>query len=268
MAGYILLGGKMTKFMLKRTWNDPLRNILMCILIILPSIDLLFFLKPIFLGSTILKPDYATFLTANSGTKILQQIYLWIMPLYCLILNADECIRDYNSKYYNILSAKYSKKKYVQSCMKKSFLTTVLIIVLGLTLNLLLCHIIFFGGKFDIYGYEEITITSQFLQWEIDHPLLNNLLFIMITGFVSGLISVFGTVSALLFKDKKIVYGVTLFVWFVPFLNKDSLMYLFQPHSEYLLDTIVPIGLWTCIPYVLYIIIGYFKEVYIEKETL
>ena len=45
-------------------------------------------------------------------------------------------------------------------------------------------------------------------------------------------------------------------------------MYLFQPHTEYDLDTLVPIGVTVSCIYIAYILFGYFKEVRFGKTTI
>ncbi|MDD4371970.1 MAG: hypothetical protein PHD56_12985 [Anaerostipes sp.] len=132
-------------------------------------------------------------------------------------------------------------------------------------LNLVLSHILFRGGIFNPYG--EDFSTSLFYLWEIKHPFLTNILFIVITSFVCSLIGMVGTITSLMLKQKKVIYGITMLFWVVPFLQEKSLMLLFQPHSEYVLDTLIPIALKTCIPYIIYIIFGYFKEVYFAKKA-
>lgn len=88
----------------------------------------------------------------------------------------------------------------------------------------------------------------------------------MITSFFSGLIAVVGVMSSMLLKSKKMIYGITMMMWIVPTLQEKNLMLLFQPHSEYVLDTLIPIGLKTAMIYIVYIALVYGKEIIFEKK--
>lgn len=252
---------------LDRIWKDKFRCCLMIVLLFLPSLEVFVYVNEIIHGGAVLIPDYAFFLTCNalSMDYFLQSLFLWFMPLYCLILATDNCIEDYNLNYKNILISKVGRKQYVISNLKKSFSVIFTLVGCALLMNLVLVHIAFHGGIYDPYGDE--LITSLFYQWEIDYPFLTNLLFTFITAFICGLLSMVGTMLGIILHDKKLVYGVTMLLWFVPFLQKKSLMLLFQPHSEYVLDTLIPIFVEVFVTYTLVIVLGYYKEVHFEKKA-
>lgn len=256
-------------FLIKRLWKDSIRNILFCIILFYPLIEIIFYLKDIPLGEKVYYPDYSFFLMCNTaGTgHMFQTILLWFMPIYCLVLTADDCIEDYNLGLRNVIISKIGKKKYVQSHLAKSFIYTFILVLGALVINLVMVHIIFAGGQFSPFA-DEGNFASLFYQWEVNHTLLTNILFLIITAFMCGLIAMVGTINAIMIHNKKIVYGVTMVFWFIPFLQKKSLMYLFQPHSEYVLDTLLPIGVTVSCVYIVYILFGYFKEVHFGKTTI
>ena len=94
---------------------------------------------------------------------------------------------------------------------------------------------------------------------------MTNLLFTLVTAFVTGMISMVGTVLGIVVHNRKLVYGITMLLWMIPFLKKKSLMLLFQPHSEYVLDTLVPLAIEVLVIYLGVIMIAFFKEVCFEK---
>ena len=51
-----------------------------------------------------------------------QSLLLWFMPIYCLVLTADDCIEDYNIGLKNVIISKIGKKKYVQTHLIKSYI--------------------------------------------------------------------------------------------------------------------------------------------------
>ena len=59
-----------------------------------------------------------------------------------------------------------------------------------------------------------------------------------------------------------------MLMWFIPFLKEKSMMLLFQPHSEYVLNTLIPVGLEILLVYGIYIGVGYYREVYYGKDII
>lgn len=247
---------------------NRLRVAVIAAILLFPILEIIYYFWDILkMGGSVLKPDYAFFLACNTVGigHFFQAVFLWLMPLYCLFLCADDCIEDYITGYKNMLISRLGRKKYVDMHLRKSYILTFCIISCSLLLNLLLVHIVFYGGQHSPYSDE--LVTSHFYQWEADNPFLANLLFIFMTAFISGLISMVGTMAGIVLHNKKMAYGITMLLWGIPFLQKKSLMLLFQPHSEYVLDTLVPLALEVILLYVAFILLGYCKEVYFEKKN-
>lgn len=251
----------------QRIWRNRGRNLLTLTILLLPSLDLLSCLYDIIFMSVVVPiPDYAFFLmTQASHFSFLSQfLFLWVMPLYALVLTCDDCLEDYKTQYSHVMMSRIGKKRYIHTHMAKSFLYMFFLTASALLLNLLLCHLLFSEGAFNSFG--EDFRPDAFYQWEKAHPLLTNLLFTVIVSFFSGFIAVVGVMSAVLFQNRKLVYGITMMFWFVPTLQEKSLMLLFQPHSEYVLNTLIPIGVRTGLMYGIYILLIYAKEVLLEKK--
>jgi len=255
-------------YLILRLWKSPVKKLLYCIIIFYPTLEVIFYVRDVLRGGSVFIPDYAFFLTCNSvGVgHMFQAVLLWFMPVYCLLLTADDCINDYKTGSKNILVLKSGNKVYVKSQLIKSFFCTFTMVIVALLVNLIMVHIIFYGGKFD--PYDDGVYVSDFYQWEVDFPLLANILFSLITAFFCGLISMVGTINAICIKDRKIVYGLTMLMWFIPFLKEKSMMLLFQPHSEYVLNTLIPVGLEILLVYGIYIGVGYYREVYYGKDII
>lgn len=259
---------KLLGFLVTRLWRNPIRKGLFCIILFYPLLEILLYLYDVTRGGAVYYPDYAFFLMCNTAGvgHLPQSLLLWFMPIYCLILTADDCVEDNKIGYRNILICKCGKKRYIKSHLIKSFICIFVMIFSALLINLLMVHLVFRGGQFSPYGEEEYT--SAFYQWEISYPLLTNLLFSFITAFFCGLISMVGTMTAIRIKNKKLVYGITMLMWFIPFLSKNSIVLLFQPHSEYVLDTLIPLGACIIVVYGLYIVLGYFGEMRYGKDAI
>lgn len=249
-----------------RICADKMKKAIITVMLLWPVTDIMYyFYDTVKYGHAVFVPNYAFFLTCNSTRvgHVFQSVFLWFMPLYCLLLCTEDCIEDYATGYKNILVSRIGRKAYVSQHLKKSFTVVFFVVVASLFLNLVMVHIVFYGGQFS--PYDDEMVLSRFYQWETDLPLAANILFLLVTAFACGLISVAGTMMGIAFHSRKLVYGITMLLWFIPFFQKNSIVLLFQPHSEYGPDTLVPLGIEVVVLFSVVILLGYMKEVRIEK---
>lgn len=255
-------------FFWRKTWNNRLRNIFIVLLIFFPTLEVFIHIRQAIASGTAYYPDYCSFLSCNTvGVgHTLQSIYLWLLPLYMLFIFSNDCIWDFESGYVNLIQAKMGKKKYIIENLKKSFWGASGIICIGLLLNLLISHIVFFGAAGD--KYEDELILNTFYRFEIEHKLLTNIIFILLCSFVLGMVSMASTMMSISIKNIKIVYGFIFTLWIALCLKKNSVVLLFQPHSEYYLDTLIPLFLEVVFLFGVICLIFYLKETKFEKKNI
>ncbi|MCD7826198.1 MAG: hypothetical protein LUH14_09600 [Clostridiaceae bacterium] len=240
---------------LDRIFCDKIKLTIILILILLPTADVFIIL---FQSKTEILPYalYATFLSGYSKGHILQSLYLWFVPLYFLLITGDNCIEDYQTGYKSILVSKIGKASMIRKNLCISFMLPFLILVVGLTLNLIAAMIAFrngayspMGGEYAVYDALNMPETLLF-KLSYTHPLSANLIYILAAAFLSGLISMVGTSFSLILHERKFVYSITFALWLGPLLMKNSSMLLFQPFSEYGFNVLMPIFLWITAIYV------------------
>lgn len=91
----------------------------------------------------------------------------------------------------------------------------------------------------------------------MQHPLMANLLFDLVTSFVCALICTVGVALSLALRNRKIVYSMSLLLWLLPVaLAKKSLLLLFQPFSEYDFNDLLPTFAAVTIVYLLVIVLS------------
>jgi len=195
-----------------------------------------------------------------------QAVFLWFMPLVVIVIAVEDCIEYQKIGYQDILISKAGKKQYILHQLLKGFWAIFLLVEFALVINLILVHIVFEGGQFSPYSMDG-TI-SELHNWEMSLPIVTNLIFATITAFFSGLITMVGIITTFQTNDRRIVYGITLIFWFVPFLRKNSLMLLFQPYAEYGIETLMPIGVSVGLLYMLYILLCYGRKVWFDKTSI
>ena len=120
-----------------------------------------------------------SFLCGNSVGigHIFQGLYLWLIPLYCLVISSNDCLMDQERGYDNILISRIGKRKMLYRLLIKNFILLSVLVFLSLSLNLLCVHLMFRGGK---YNPSEISALNNFTIFWNNHPLLNNFVHILI----------------------------------------------------------------------------------------
>lgn len=250
----------------ERLFSDYVKSGIALFLLLGPSIEIIYHVMHCLKYSRNFEmADLVAYLTGNNAGigHVFQTVILWFLPLYLLVILAEDCIVEHKIGYKNILISKCGKKKYIKTHLKKSFIIGFLIVFCGIMFNLLLVHITFWGAIED-KGIV-LDAESNLLSWLYQYPLLANIVFGIIVAWCAGLISAVGTMVAIVFHDRKLVYSITMVIWLVPVMMKKSLMLLFQPFSEYDIDTLLPIFFGVSIAYIVIILALYGKEVTNEK---
>lgn len=255
-------------YFIKRIWNNRFRNTLIFALLFFPSAEALIYVRQALDTGEVFFPDYNFFLAGNSvGVgHVFQALFLWPLPLYLLLIFSNDCLMDSASGYINILASRMGKKRYIKDNLKKSFWGGFALVFIALLIDLAVVHILFAGGTGDMYGEE--LLLDPFLIWETEHRTLASLLFAAVCALVSGMIAMAGTMLSISVRQRKIVYGLILLLWFVLFLKKNSIMLLFQVHSEYMLDVLAPLLLQAVLLFGLLTVVFYVKETRFEKESI
>ncbi len=223
-------------YYLKRLFNDPLKVSVLLFIMLLPFFETIWYIAELIKYNTVTNPSYSAFLCAGSVGigHIFQGILLWFAPLYFLILCSEDCIQDIETGNINSLISKWGVKKYIKTNLLKSFLFSFSIIQISLIVNLLVTYSFFWGGT------ESRIITSineiDFYSFSVANPLLMNIIYILLTSVIIGIISVSGTALAIALRKRKFVYPICLFMWYLSCTIPDSLLYATQPFTEYGLD--------------------------------
>lgn len=95
----------MLHFFVKRNFSTLSTVITALWIFIIPIIEPWWYIYQIIQGNFAYQPDYAFFLCGNTVGigHIFQGVYLWLIPLYCLVLSANDCLTDHERGYDNIL---------------------------------------------------------------------------------------------------------------------------------------------------------------------
>ncbi|MGE9874345.1 hypothetical protein ACQQ9V_00200 [Hornefia butyriciproducens] len=209
-------------------------------------------------GLEMYQPMYATFQSLPGiAFHIIHRIYSWFMPLYLIIIFSEPVIEDAETHIVNCLMCREGRDAYVRNLLRNSFVGGFSLIMLAMLINLVLCCIVFRDGTHMDMDPEDFPENTLYVLSHA-HPLAANLIFAAITAFVSALIGTVGTAVALAVPDRKIVYGFSLLMWFVPLASKKSLMLVFQPFSEYGFGDLIPIFAVVTISYIIVIAVAVF----------
>ncbi|AIM15978.1 hypothetical protein HW35_06285 [Bacillus sp. X1(2014)] len=203
-------------------------------------------------------PAFAFFLSSSSIGHAPQILLLWFLPIYFLLLGADDAIQDYKTGYRNILISKIGKKRYFLEKLITSFSISSIAMFITLFVNFILVSIIFANGTFS-KGLMEMELEgNKLFNFSIEHPFIAITVFSVVSCILAGLAGTLGVSASLFFLDRKYAYASSFFIWFLLVLNKQSLIYVFQPFTEYGFDVIIPIfllaiGILITIPLIVFI---------------
>lgn len=266
-------------YRIKRTVNSRLKKLLMIILILLPSIEVVQWLIACSGNSEAEIPFalYNTFLASTCRGHVIQKIYLWFLPLYYIVLINDDLIVDYDTGNKNIIICRKGKNGYLFTNLLYSFLIPLVITAVGLFLNLVLMCIFFRNGTYSPFlEWGEIPVSAKanayisssdnkLFQFSFLHPLAANLIFILETSIIAGLISTLSGALSIVMHDRKTAYAISYAFWLIPISMKHSSMLLLQPFSEYGFKYLIPILIWLLVTYIATIIIAVVWEMKIHE---
>lgn len=210
------------------------------IMLVFPSLEIVQILFQINAGLSVPQPLYAFFLAGYTNYGMLQSLFFWFLPIYLLLLVADDSIVEFEKGYHNIIWSKYSKRRYYMEKVFTSFLVSFVVIFLALLLNLLLVNVVFRNGTYSLYEGLDLSENGFFVQC-VNHPLITDIAYLILASLIAGVCGSFGAACSLFFKDKKYAYAVTFAMWFVLGFQRKSNMYILQPFNEYPLSVLLEI---------------------------
>ena len=103
----------MLRFLIKRNLSTLSTVMVLLWIFILPFLESWWYIYQIIPGNYAYQPDCAFFLCGNSVGigHIFQGLYLWLIPLYCLVISSNDCLMDQERGYDNILISRIGKRK-------------------------------------------------------------------------------------------------------------------------------------------------------------
>lgn len=248
------------KMYLSRILNDRIKLAITILVVLIPAMEIIQIAWQFRNGNSMPNPHYATFLSLYTIRHYLHKILFWFLPVFLLLIANEDCLEDNDIKYRNILLIREGKKKYIKDKVMGSFLISFIVVGLGLLINMVLVYICFSDGTYlkdEFLDYKEYDISRI----TVPYPIAANLAYIALTAFLAGLLGVAGTSLAMTLGNRKVVYGLTFLLWFIPVMSKKSLMYVIQPFIRVNYQDILPtlIGLILC--YMIIIVASVLVEV-------
>lgn len=250
-------------YYIKRTINNKLKLAVIILLMAYPLVDYIFLLFNIRNGGSVYHPGLCSFLAGNTNS-ITQVLLLWFLPLYLLLIAADDCIEDYHLGYRSLLMTKWGKHPYLGANIIKGFCFGFFVVFISLAINLVMTQITFAGGTFTPFDKESIASTPS-LSLAFQHPLWTNIKYILVTSLLSGIVGMGASAAALAIHNRFIVYPVVFLMWYIPFSFEKSIMLAIQPFTEYFIkDAGVAVGFVVAIN-IFAVVFAYIKVIKIEK---
>lgn len=233
-----------------RLFQTKRSRLIILLLFLLPIIDLLLnMLGPLYqfwvnkeevARAYISHPTFASFLSASSEGHFGQMLYFWILPVILLLLYDDFHIQEKKLGYRHILYTKISKRKFFTIRLRIAFLLPFALVFSSLLVNFGLASLIFQQGTY-FGGMEEYKdVSSKLFQLSLESPYMTYFLYICTTAVFVGVFSMFCISIVYLFPLYKQTFLLTFLAWVILNIGDYSIMYAFQPFTEYGMDRIIP----------------------------
>lgn len=219
---------KTVKFLLRRNFYQPRKNLLIVFMLFWPSIQIIFSFINVLNepNMSIIAPNQAAMIYDFNFGRIVENVfssgYMYVLPIALVMINAEDCVDDQTSHLKNVIVTRIGLKKYVGLHLLKSFFVAFTLVAGGYLLNLLLVHIVYRGALFTGMSRDFFDHTAYW-SWMLTHQTLTNIIHILIYALLAGLISLVGTVTALQVPNKKIVYAVCVLIWAFLIINPCSI---------------------------------------------
>lgn len=180
-----------------------------------------------------------------SGTlrgHIPQKIIIWFLALYPLLLGVESTIQELNLKTNYILISRVGTKKYINNTIKNNIKLPVIAIATGLVINFIVNSIMYFNGEITESTIKLFTEQNIYAQLQYAYPYITVFIVSLLLLFVVSLIAIQGSLFALLFEERKIVYASTFGIYYYFINSQFSITNILQPFDEYgLMKDIIPL---------------------------
>lgn len=228
-------------------WHHPKSRLILIIMIIIPIVDLCMVFWPwarelIFYANAyedlelfieqMPHPSRGALLSGASHGHIPQMLLMWLLPFYVLSIYADSYVNEHKLGYDILLATRKKKADIFTGKLVSGFITGFIAFFISLSINYLLCLILFHKGK-SFSGLETYAKEIPLLDLSISHPILTYIVYIIFSSIIAGLCSMMCVAFSYLFKNHKLLYGISIIVWFVQISYKYSIVYVMQPFTEY-----------------------------------
>ena len=217
----------------------------------------------------ILHPSFAGFLAGGIPTHAFQQLWFWIVPIWCLLLYGDSCVREYHCKYDSLLDTRISKRKVFWTKNLAGFLIGFAVTLASVLVNYLLCVMIFPGTSFS--GFEQLVGSKNattFFDFSMTHPILIYCVYMLSFSIISGLTCCMSVSLCMLLRSYKLAYCVAFVIWFpqVSMSSRGTIIEAIQPYSLADISFLIHGITVFLISVVVTVILGYIRKV--KYETL
>lgn len=185
-------------------------------------------------------PANASFLSSSLEGHISQMLYLWILPVYLLLIYCDKSIAESRSGYFAVMMIKQGKKKFLKTKFQFSFLMGFAVVFFTLFLNYILAIVFFWGGP-DFDGLELAYFpTHVVFTFSMKYPYVAYFLYIIAVSILSGGCAMICTGLSFIFTQYRYLYLASFLLWYMQIIAPNSLTYVMQPFIEYDLPYMLP----------------------------
>ncbi len=172
-------------------------------------------------------------LTGMALNHVPHKIIIWFLAIYPLLLGIESTLQEINLKTNYLLISRQGKMNYLKQSVIKNIKLPVMAIGIGLLVNFLINFVLFHGGQVHSETTESLNGASKYVLIQYDYPYITILIASGLLLLCTTLVAIQGTLFALLFEDRKIVYTSTFGIYYFFIASKFEITGILQPFDEY-----------------------------------
>ncbi|MDC7301159.1 hypothetical protein [Agathobacter ruminis] len=165
-------------------------------------------------------PTVAAFLSGNSHGHLMQMIFIFLMPIYIMIMNADSYLQEKSCGYLSTCYTRISRKTYLMNKWKSAFSISTGVTLVAILLNLVVCYVLFWGGTWTGGGNEEDALYIY-------------LIYVISFCLIVGLYGVYCSCLCMITGNRMIAYALAVLPWLGMIHSPWSIVNAMQPYTEY-----------------------------------
>lgn len=197
-----------------KSWKTVVVMLIVIIIGLLHTFDAIFYTGTSDIKKNLFHPAYAGFLNGISAKGPYRTYFLWIMPVFFIVLYCGRYALEKKKNMDIIYCIKVSRKNYFWAKMKTAAITAAIVNLIPDILSIIITVIFLHGNT----GFEDIEMWSvkeagKFVYWCVHNPYRAYMLFLISNLVVTALLGMMCQAIVFLVEDSRLAMIIAVAIW-------------------------------------------------------